>query len=282
MPRIGAFELHAIDAGTLRLDGGAMFGIVPRSLWQRKLQPDNQGRITLQMRCLLLEGEGRLVLVDTGAGLKAGPRFREWFALEAVDPGEAIKQAGYSPNEVTDVVLTHLHFDHAGGATMFSGDTVVPRFKNAAYYVQQSQLESAQAPNAREAASFLQENFEPLLTCGQLHTLDGAHELLSGVNLTVIHGHTQSQQLVRVDGPECTLVFAGDLIPTVHHLPLPWIMAYDVRPLVTIAEKRALLDEAVEKDLNLFFAHDPDIAVGNVEYGSKGPRLVRARPLSEL
>ncbi len=282
MPRIGAFNLHAIDAGTLRLDGGAMFGIVPRTLWERRMKPDARGRITLQMRCLLLEGEDRLMLIDTGAGTKTDEKFNDWFALKAVDPGEAIVQAGFLPDEVTDVILTHLHFDHAGGSTWRKGESIVPRFKNATYYVQRAQLESARAPNAREAGSFLPENIEPLSACGQLHTLDGPCNLVRGVDLNIVHGHTDAQQLVRVSGNEGSLVFVADLIPTIHHVRPPWIMAYDVRPLVTVSEKRAFLDEAAEHSFTVFFEHDPVIEIANVISGEQGVRLINPRLLTEL
>ncbi len=284
MPSIGPYSVHAIETGHLCLDGGAMFGIVPRTLWERCLAPDTRGRIRLSMRCLLLEGAGRLILVDTGVGDKYDARFKDWFAIDHTDTdlNRAILAAGFMPGEITDVILTHLHFDHAGGSTVRRLGKPAPRFANAVYHVQRSHLESARSPNAREAASFLPENFEPLAAAGQLHCLDGSGPLFPGIEIWVVHGHTEAQQLVKVSGPEGTLVFVADLLPTTHHVRLPWIMAYDVRPLVTLAEKERFLCEAERQRVHLFFEHDPEVAIANVSRGKRGMAVVNRRPLEEL
>ncbi len=282
MYKVGPFALHAIETGHLRLDGGAMFGIVPRALWQRRLAPDGRGRIRLAMRCLLLEGAGRLILIDNGAGDKFDARFRDWFAIEDKSHDRALASAGFAPSDVTDVVLTHLHFDHAGGSTLRTSSGLVPRFANAVYHVQRRQLASARHPNEREAASFLPENFEPLAAAGQLRCVDGEGPLFEGVDLLVVDGHTDAQQLVRIRGEDSTLVFVADLFPTVHHVRLPWIMAYDVRPLVTLQEKKSFLAKASLNRYQLFFEHDPDVAVASVAETEKGWVATDTRPVLEL
>lgn len=284
MGKLGPYALHALETGHLSLDGGAMFGIVPRTLWQRRLVPDERGRVRLAMRCLLLEGAGRLILIDNGVGDKLDARFRDWFAIEGEERNldRALASAGFAPADVTDVVLTHLHFDHAGGSTVRTPSGLAPRFANALYHVQHRQLASARKPNEREAASFLPENFEPLAAAGQLRSLDGACQLFEGIDTLTVDGHTDAQQLVRIRSEKNTLVFVADLLPTVHHVSLPWIMAYDVRPLATLREKKSFLAEAARHRYQLFFEHDPDVCVASVAETERGWKATDVRPLLEL
>lgn len=280
--RLGPFTLHTIECGRFRLDGGAMFGIVPKALWARRMPADSRNRITMHMRALLIEGLGRVVLIDNGAGDKYDTRFRDIFALEGCMLNNALAQAGFQGTDVTDVILTHLHFDHAGGSTRWHNGRVEPRFPNARYHIQQAQLQSARQPNDRERASFLPDNFEPLSSAGQLCETSGRFELIPGIEMFVVNGHTDAQQLVKISGPEGTLVYVADLLPTVHHLRGPWIMAYDLRPMVTLREKSAFLQEALANGWHLFFEHDPDVVVASLQQTHRGIQACSPRPLEEL
>ena len=284
MPQIGPYTLHTIETGRFRLDGGAMFGIVPKTLWERRLAPDARNRITLNMRCLLLEGDGRLILIDNGVGDKYDARFQDIFAIDHREHtlGGALGAAGFSTADVTDVILTHLHFDHGGGSTLRRGDRLVPAFPNATYHVQRKHLAWARQPNLREKASFLPDNIEPLAASGQVNQIDGAGSLFLGVEVMLVNGHTEAQQMVKIAGPEGTLVFVADLLPTSHHVRGPWIMAYDVRPLVTLQEKTVFLDQALAGGWHLFFEHDPDVAVADLQQTERGIAPAHPRTLDEL
>jgi len=282
MPQIGAYTLHTIECGQFMLDGGAMFGIIPKVLWARRMPPDDRNRIQMCMRSLLLEGDGRLIMIDTGAGDKYDMRFRNIYALDKSTMKASLKRAGFSEEDVTDVILTHLHFDHAGGSTRHSGRQVEPVFKNAVYHLQMGHLEEARTPSIREQASFFSDNFEPLLATGQIKTHQGEKELFPGVELLVMNGHTTAQQLAKITGIEGTLVFCADLLPTIHHLRSPWGMAYDVRPLVTIREKENFLNQALVEDWQLFFEHDPEVAVASIHATEKGITTCAPRSLDEL
>ncbi len=284
MPRIGPYTLYTIETGRFRLDGGAMFGIVPKPLWQRRIAPDERNRIPLHMRCLLLEDDGRLILIDNGVGDKYDAKFQDIFAIDHDEHTlhASLNDAGFSPDDVTDVILTHLHFDHAGGSTTRQGDRLVPAFPNATYHVQHTHLDWARQPNEREKASFLSENIEPLVASGQINRIDGAGAVFPGIEVMLVNGHTEAQQMVKITGPEGTLVFVADLLPTSHHLRAPWIMAYDVRPLVTLQEKKAFLDEALAGGWHLFFEHDPDVPLASLEQTERGIAAANPRPLDEL
>ncbi len=259
-----------------------MFGIIPRVLWARRMMPDDRNRIHLCMRSLLLEGEERVILIDTGAGNKYSDRFRDIYAMEENTIDSSLKNAGYCADDVTDVILTHLHFDHAGGSTHYKGSAIVPKFKNATYHLQQEHLESARNPNIRESASFFSDNFEPLVASGQLKTHKKGGNIFPGIELLVMNGHTTSQQLIKISGKEGTLVFCADLLPTIHHLRGPWVMAYDIRPLITVKEKDLFLREALLHQWQLFFEHDPEVAVAGVCETQKGISTCSPRPINEL
>ncbi len=284
MATIGSYSLYSIETGRFGLDGGAMFGIVPKPLWSRHAEADEANRIPLHMRCMLLEGEGRVILVDNGLGDKYDDKFARIYAVDhdyATLAG-SLRRAGFTEEDVTDVILTHLHFDHCGGSTRRTNKGFEPVFPNARYHVQRAHWEWARDSNVRERASFLAENMDPLSASKQLSLLDGPMELFPGIDLILVNGHTESQQLVRVKDERTSLVYVADLLPTAAHVPLPWIMAYDVRPLVTLEEKRRFLDEAVEGGWHFFFEHDPDVAVATPERTERGVTVVRRRSLEEL
>ena len=269
---IAGYQIDLVEAGRLGLDGGAMFGIVPKSLWEKRIPSDDRNRIPLAMRCLLLRGHGRVLLVDTGLGHKADAKFESIYAVDHEHSTllGSLAALDVAPEDVTDVILTHLHFDHAGGATTRDPDGALrPTFPNAAYYVQRAHWAWAHE-SEREAASFLAENMDPLEAAGQLALLDGDAPPAPGLRLHVVNGHTHGQQLVSVHDEDRALLFAADLIPTAAHVPPLWIMAYDVEPLATLAEKRRVLSEAVEGAWTLVFEHDPVIATARVRATERG------------
>jgi glyoxylase-like metal-dependent hydrolase (beta-lactamase superfamily II) len=271
--QIGNYDVKLVDAGRFRLDGGAMFGVVPKVLWEKKSPADEKNRIRMSTNLLLLQSEGKRILIDTGIGYKSGEKFADIFAIDysEFDLNSSLKNLGIQHDEITDVILTHLHFDHTGGATRIDNNgQTVPTFPNAKYYVQRNQLEWAKNPLEKDRASFLKENFQPLEEAGQLIILEEARELFPGIELILVDGHTRAQQLVLIRGEERNLLFAGDLVPTSHHLPVPWVMGYDNEPIKTIQEKKEILRSAVQENWLLFFEHDPDIRCGSVIEGEKG------------
>ena len=270
--KIGPYTLHEIHAGRVGLDGGAMFGIIPKPLWERKIPADARNRIPLAMRCLLLEGDGRLVLIDNGLGDKYDAKFADIYAvdMESSNLADSLDAAGFGLDEVTDVILTHLHFDHCGGSTMRGGDgTLRVAFPNATFHVQREHWDWAHT-SPREGASFLSENLDPLEASGQLRFVDGPGELLPHVETIVVNGHTRGQQLVKLHDEDQTLVFAADLLPTAAHVPLVWVMAYDVAPLETIAEKEPFLEQAAAQEWTIFFEHDTEVATARIQKGARG------------
>ena len=284
MPKIGPYTLHAIEAGRLGLDGGAMFGIVPKTLWQRRISPDDHNRIPLKMRCLLLEDGDRLILIDNGLGDKYDTRFAELYAIDDTTHNltESLGRKDFDLSDITDVILTHLHFDHCGGSTLRKADRLEVAFPNATFHVQSGHWEWAQVSNIREKASFLSENMEPLTASGQLNLIDGRNEIFPGIELIPVDGHTKEMQIVKISDGESTLVYMADLLPTHAHLSPAWNMAYDLWPMTTIKEKAAFLQEAVEGSWTLFFEHDPQIEIADVEMTERGPRVTASRPFIEL
>jgi glyoxylase-like metal-dependent hydrolase (beta-lactamase superfamily II) len=273
--KIGTYDLQAIETGTFALDGGAMFGVVPKPLWEKAHPPDTRNRITMSARALLVRGEGRTILVDTGNGNKYDTKFKEIYALDetATDLDRSLRAAGVAPEEVTDVVLTHLHFDHAGGATRRTPDGVEPSFPNARYHVQRAHLEAARAPTERDRASFLPDDVQPLIRRKQLLLVDGEQELFPGFRVLTMSGHTTALQCPLISDGTTSLLYCADLVPLHSHCQLPWIMGYDLRPLVTLEEKRRVLTQAAAERWVLFFEHDPAIAAGRVERTDKGFRF---------
>jgi glyoxylase-like metal-dependent hydrolase (beta-lactamase superfamily II) len=266
--RISSYEVCAIPTGIFGLDGGAMFGTVPKVLWEKSNPPDERNRIPMEARGLLLKSAERNILIDCGNGgdfipkygQKLGAKFSELYNVNDEGPSltSSLKKHGLSPDDVTDVILTHLHFDHSGGATRARAGQLVPTFPKAKYYVQKTNLETARHPNLREKASYLPANFEPLLQAGVLELLEGDQEnLLPGVSVVVSNGHTLGQQIVKVSDDKNGLVYCADLVPTSSHVRLPWIMGYDLNPLLMLEEKAKVLGPVADQSWFLFFEHDP-------------------------
>ena len=268
---LAGYQIDLVHAGTLGLDGGAMFGIVPKPLWERHIPSDDANRIPLAMRCLLLRGHGRTILVDTGLGTKTDAKFERIYAVDRTHTLEgSLAALDVSAEEVTDVFLTHLHFDHAGGATVRQPDGALGlAFPNARHHVQRAQWEWAHA-SPREQASFLSENLDPLDDSGQLNLLDAGESPYPNVELVIADGHTRGQQLPLISDGETTLFFAGDLVPTAAHVPLLWVMAYDIAPLDTVAEKESVLARAAQEDWLVVFEHDSAHAVGRIASTDRG------------
>jgi glyoxylase-like metal-dependent hydrolase (beta-lactamase superfamily II) len=272
MPSIAGYELFALETGRFGLDGGAMFGIVPKPLWQRRIPADERNRIPLAMRCLLAVGNDRVILVDNGLGDKYDAKFADIYAVDhsTYTLKKSLSEVGLGVSDVTDVILTHLHFDHCGGSTRFNRGNVEVAFPNATFHVQRRQWDWAADPNPRERNSFLEENLTPLAKSGQLALVDGAAELFPGVEVLPVDGHTRGMQLVKFFDQHKTLVFVADLLPTAAHIPEAWVMAYDLWPMTTMKEKKSFLSEAGAEGWYLFFEHDPSIEVARLEMSDRG------------
>lgn len=284
MPSIGSYQLHTIETGRFALDGGAMFGIVPKPLWQKKIDADELNRIPLKARCLLLEGNGKLILIDNGIGNKYDPKFASIYAVddETENLDASLGVLGFSKQDITDVILTHLHFDHCGGSTRFNGNKAEVAFENATFHVQKDHWDWAQRSNAREKASFLPENLHPLRASGQLNLISGSFDLFPGVELIPVGGHTRAMQLIRVHDEARSLLFTADLLPTHAHLLPAWNMGYDLWPMTTIEEKNRILKRATDEEWCLFFEHDPTVSLCDVISGERGPEIANPRPLTDL
>lgn len=270
---IGPYTLTSIETGRFALDGGAMFGVVPWVFWSRTNPPDDRQRITLAARCLLIRGGGRTILVDTGNGSKWNDKLKDIYRLDTstFSLRTSLAAAGVTPEEITDVILTHLHFDHCGGCTYRAADgSLSVTFPNARHYVQKAHWELSQDPSDRDRASFMPEDFMLLHERGLLTLVEGEQELFPGIAVVVCNGHTMAQQLpVITDGKE-TLLFCCDLVPTTSHIPFPYIMGYDLRPLVTLEEKKRLLPRAEKEGWILFLEHDPETTAVRIQQGPKG------------
>lgn len=277
-------RVRTVDAGTVRLDGGAMFGVVPKPLWNRKIAADERNRIPLAMRCLLVEtGEVR-ILIDVGLGNKESAKFHDIYGIENEGAPtrleDSLRRLGVRPDDVDVVVNTHLHFDHAGGNTVRDPDgTVRAAFPNARYLIRRGEWEVAHSENERIAASYLGHNFDPLAAEGRIEFVEADGPVVSGVRLVHTPGHTAHHQSVLIEAGGETLCFLADLVPTRAHLRLPWIMAYDLEPLVTLETKRRLLSRAGAEGWILVFEHDPEVAFGRARplEGRDGCELEAAR-----
>jgi glyoxylase-like metal-dependent hydrolase (beta-lactamase superfamily II) len=285
---LGDLHIHALHGGTQKLDGGAMFGVVPKPLWERRIPADERNRIPLAMRCLLVETPDALVLIDNGAGNKESDKFTDIYGIDNAprDPKRhatvlesALAEAGFDPDDVDVVIDTHLHFDHAGGNTRITaGGELLLSFPRARYVVQRGEFEWAHVRNERIQASYLPDNFDPVMDAGRLDLLDGEVEVVPGIRVIPTPGHTPHHQSVLVTSGGETACFLADLVPTSAHLPLPWIMGYDVEPLVTLETKRALLDRARDEQWLLIFEHDPVLPWGRLDPGSSRPVLLDPDP----
>jgi len=252
-------KLHKIETGNLKLDGGAMFGVVPKVIWNKIYPADENNLANWAMRCLLVEtDDNKRVLIDTGMGTKQSEKFfSHYYPNGDDDLFSSIKKAGFAPEDITDVIITHLHFDHVGGAVSFDElGNLVPTFPNALYHVSRQQWDWAEEGNRREKASFLPENYMPLQIHGKLNIIDTETEIAQGITARFFHGHTEGQIIPYINFNGRTVVFGADLFPAVAHLPMPYIMGYDTRPLITLDDKTRFFDEAVAGDFVLFFEHD--------------------------
>ncbi|MCC2642757.1 MAG: uncharacterized protein K0S45_3170 [Nitrospira sp.] len=276
--KLGAFEIHPVTDGRFRLDGGAMFGVVPKVLWQRCCPADESNRIPLSLTCLLIRAHGKNILVDTGLGDKEDAKFRSMFAVERTATlQECLAQRGLSRSDIHIVINTHLHFDHAGGNTVREGNdgALMPAFPKATYCVQQGEYDDAVHSNERTRASYRRANFTPVMQLNQWEFLHGDTELLPGITTVVTAGHTRFHQSVKVESEGRVAFFLGDLIPTVSHLPLPYIMGYDLDPVQTLDSKRWVLDQAFEENWLLLFEHDPLIQAGHVRKDAEGKYVLQ-------
>lgn len=259
--RIGNFDLYSIETSRFALDGGAMFGIVPKTLWEKKITPDEKNRIPMCTRSLFLVSKYKRILIDTGNGDKWDDKNRSIYKIDtnSVNINNALNHLGYTPEDVTDIINTHLHFDHCGGNTRFDNSgKIVPTFPNATYWIQKVNWELATHPTEKDRASYLANNWEVLTENGMIEFVDGPGEILPGIKVITSNGHTTGQQHPIISDGITTVFYCGDIIPTSAHIPVPWVMAYDILPVITMEEKKKLLPRMVDENWTLFFEHDVD------------------------
>ncbi|RYZ96910.1 MAG: MBL fold metallo-hydrolase [Sphingobacteriaceae bacterium] len=278
-------NLYTIDTELFKLDGGAMFGVVPKVIWNKTNPADDNNLCTWAMRCLLVEDEGRLILIDTGIGNKQDDKFLGHYHLHGnATLDKSLAAIGFHRDDITDVFLTHLHFDHVGGAVVREGEKLVPAFKNAVYWSNPQHWEWAVNPNEREKASFLKENILPIQESGQLKFVaatDGI-SFTKDFDIKFVYGHTDAQMLPLISYKGRKILYMADLLPCVGHLPIPYVMAYDMFPLITLAEKRAILTEALDNDYILYFEHDAVNECCTLQQTEKGIRLKETFKLSDM
>ena len=274
MVTLGDFELTPLLDGYLRLDGGAMFGVVPKPLWAKRIPPDDRNRVRMAMRPLLIRpASGPLTIVDAGAGDKMDAKSRDIYGLDRVeDLDVTLARAGVRADDIELVIASHLHFDHAGGFTVRREDgTLAPRFRNARYVVNRGEWDDATHPHERNRASYFAENYVPLQDAGVVQFMDGDGEVMPGVRVRRTGGHTRWHQMICIEGGGRTAVFAADLMPTTAHVDVPWIMAYDLYPMETLEFKRAFVRDAIEREYLIFFEHDPAVAAGYIREKDRRP-----------
>lgn len=278
-------KLYTINTGNFKLDGGAMFGVVPKTIWNKLNPADENNLCTWAMRCLLVEDGDRLILIDNGIGNKQDAKFFGHYHLHGDDSLEkSLDKYGFGKDDITDVFLTHLHFDHCGGSIERNGEKLIPAFKNATYWSNEKHWNWAVMPNDREKASFLKENILPIQESGQLKFIedkDGV-ELYPGFNVKFAYGHTDAMMLPQIKYKGRTLVYMADLLPSAAHLPLPYVMAYDMFPLTTLKEKKQFIQHAFENDYILYFEHDKDIECCTLQQTDKGIRVKESFKLDDL
>ena len=296
-------KLYTIDTCLFKLDGGAMFGVVPKVMWNKLHPADENNLCTWAMRCLLIEDANKLILIDTGIGNKQDEKFMSHFHLHGSDTLlSSLQKHGFTPNDITDVLLTHLHFDHVGGAVKKVGETLELVFPNANYWSNEVHWKTATEPNAREKASFLSENILPVKESGQLKMIEHPYLLnkndegweafpplhsfavsfQKNIDIIYVEGHTESMMLPKINYNGTTILYMADLVPSVHHLPIPYVMAYDMNPKITLVEKQTILNEALKNNYVLFFEHDPIVECCTLQQTDKGIRVKETFALSEL
>ncbi len=286
-------KLFSIDTGYFKLDGGAMFGVVPKSIWNKINPADEKNLCSWALRCLLIEDDNRLILIDNGNGNKQEAKFFSHYYLHGDDTlDKSLAKHGFHRDDITDAFLTHLHFDHCGGSIIREGDGLVPAFKNATYWSNMKHWRTATQPNEREKASFLPENILPIQESGQLKFIDRPDEypyipvvgngIIDDMHIVFVDGHTDSMMLPRINYKGRTVVFVADLIPSHGHIPIPYVMAYDMFPLTSMNEKKSFLSEAVKNDYILFFEHDPVYECCTLQLTEKGVRPKEFFKLEEI
>jgi glyoxylase-like metal-dependent hydrolase (beta-lactamase superfamily II) len=285
-------KLYSIETGLFKLDGGAMFGVVPKSIWNKLNPADENNLCTWTMRCLLIEDGKRLVLVDNGIGNKQSEKFFSHYYLHGDDSlDKSLAAHGFNKDNITDVFLTHLHFDHCGGSIIRDGDKLIPAFKNATYWSNQEHWNWAVYPNEREKASFLKENILPIQESGQLKFIEVVNTengklsetfFAENINVRFVSGHTEKMMLPQIKYKDKTIVFMADLLPSTGHIPLPYVMAYDMQPLKTLSEKKLFLNEALDNNYILFFEHDAQHECCTLHQTEKGIRENEIFKLNEI
>lgn len=278
-------KLYSIHTGNFKLDGGAMFGVVPKTIWNKLNPADEQNLCTWAMRCLLIQDGKKLILIDNGIGNKQDARFFGHYHLHGDHSLDgSLSQHGFHRDDITDVFLTHLHFDHCGGSIIREGDQLLPAFKNATYWSNLPHWEWATQPNEREKASFLKDNIAPIQESGQLKFIEPTDGITYTEHISVrfVHGHTDAMMLPQIQYKGKTIVFMADLLPSIGHIPIPYVMAYDMFPLTTLHEKQVFLKEALEKSYVLFFEHDPVVECCTLTMTEKGIRHQETFALKDL
>ena len=269
--KIGPYQIHLLETGRFWLDGGAMFGVVPKTLWSQEKPSDEKNRIEMSMKVLLILYEDRKILVDAGAGHKFPSKLQEIYGLDyrQFTLKQSLQEHRLQPEDITDVILTHCHFDHVGGATERDGEVLQLTFPKATHYVQDSHWNWALSPSEKDRASFLKENLEPLKQSGRLKILPGERELFPGLHLLLSNGHTVGLQMVKIQDSTNTLFYCSDLMPTAAHVPLPYIMGYDLYPVETLEAKKRILPQAARENWICMFYHDPDEPLCRLQQGEK-------------
>ncbi|MEE9286297.1 MAG: MBL fold metallo-hydrolase [Dehalococcoidia bacterium] len=274
--RLGDIEIDLLNDGAMRFDGGAFFGVVPKTLWERLMAPDDRNRVTVNLNCPLIRAGGKTILVDTGVGTKHPQKRQSIFAMAAGNLVEQVRQRGLTPEAIDYVIFSHLHFDHAGGATFYtSAGELRTTFPRAQHLVQRTDWEEATGPNERNAAGYFEEDIEPLRRERQLELLDGDTEVVPGVWCRRTGGHTAGHQIVTLEVDGRTACLFGDLVPTVHHLPLPYSQGYDLYPIELLDQKRRLLDRALREQWLVVFDHETEHPVGYLEADARGRLSLR-------
>jgi len=269
--KIGKYTLSIINSGYFALDGGAMFGIIPKPLWQKTNPPDDVNRIKLATRNLLLSNGKRKILIDTGMGNKWDEKSKNIYAIDQTNSLEgSLTKLSLTPSDITDVILTHLHFDHTGGSTKIENGKLVPAFPNAKYFVQKKNYDWSIKPFDRDKGSYIKDNFQQLAEEGVLTFIDGEEKFDDEIEFIMANGHTFAQQLIKISDTSNTIFYCADLFPTISHIPIPYVMGYDLQPLVTVEEKKKILIKAVDENWKIFFEHDPETAIATIMKDEKG------------